>query len=1017
MIDRGGTFTDVVTLSDDGALRFRKVRSDEAVIGELAQGALRFGTTVATNALLERTGVRTLALLTEGLEDLPWIGDMTRPALFDPFAVRPPPLCERSVGVAGRLTAEGAELEPLVLPDPSVLDGVDAVAIVLLHAGRNPEHERALARWVQQQRPDLFVAVGHSISPERGYLERLETTLVHAAITPVLAGALRRDRIPPSARAIRSDGSLCAPDELIAPDAVLSGPAGGVLAVQAVARQAGFDKAIGLDIGGTSADICRVGETLPRRTGAVQVAGVRIRRPMLAVDTIAAGGGSILWHDGTRIGVGPRSAGADPGPQCYGRGGPPTLTDAALAAGRVDPARFDPPLQVDAVDLPGEARAFLELAEEKLAAAVRQRVLSEGEDPAEHVLVAFGGAAGQYAVGVAERLGIDTVLVHPAASVLSAWGQALATEQRTTIVEGDAPEGLAGTLWARVRVRQTEGVIEVPYEGWQDHFRQAFHRRYGRHPEGELVIDSLRATTQGEALQLPPAEVRFTPVEHQDGTRWDSDTTSVWVPRGWRATREAGLLCVRRDRARRDVGSTRRTPAGVALWGSRFMHAAEQGGAVLQRLARSVNIRERLDFSVAVFDQHGTLVANAPHIPVHLGAMGVTVRDLLTTSPAAGTSWLTNDPQAGGSHLPDLTVMTVGSIGGERVVAASRAHHVDVGGITPGSMPPFARSLDEEGLVFRRVPIDRVDLTGCRQPDTVRADLDAQVAANQATLAALERYGPAIHPWMAHLLDATAELASRLALPSGQAHDSLDGVPLVLTLAPGRVDFTGTGGPHPGNLNAPPAVTRAAVLYALRVLIGTDLPLNEGLLRGLELVLPSPSILAPPHGAAVAGGNVETSMRIADLVLAAAGYSAFSAGTMNNLTLGGDDWAVYETLGGGQGGAPGRDGPSARQLHLTNTRATDPEVLERRAPVRLRRFAIRRGSGAPGEGRGGDGLIREIEVLAPCQASLLACRRAATGDEVIRQGQASDWRGDTLTLEPGDRVRVRTPGGAGWREG
>jgi 5-oxoprolinase (ATP-hydrolysing) len=471
------------------------------------------------------------------------------------------------------------------------------------------------------------------------------------------------------------------------------------------------------------------------------------------------------------------------------------------------------------------------------------------------------------------------------------------------------------------------------------------------------------------------------------------------------------------------------------------MGVAEQGGAVLQRVARSVNVRERLDFSCAVFDEHGQLVANAPHIPVHLGAMGVTVRDLITrVDPPVGTHWLCNDPAAGGSHLPDLTVTTAVDLGGARVFVACRAHHVDVGGSTPGSMPPRSRSLAEEGLVFRQVPVGAdgsgPDLAGSRQPAVVRADLAAQVAANLAMAERLRQLGPpdVVRAWSAHLLDATEELVTALidTLParSGPVTDVIDGVPLCLTLRRESslvVDFTGTGGPHAGNLNAPPAVVRAAVLYALRVLVDGDIPLNEGALRPVRLVVPSPSLLDPPVGAAIAGGNVETSMRIADLMLRAVGRYAASAGTMNNFTIGGEGWAAYETLGGGQGAGPRGAGASARQLHMTNTRATDAEVLEHRLPLRVRRFNCRPGSGGRGLHPGGDGLIREIEVLAPATACLLATRRSqgAAGlggepglpgrDAVIRDGREEPWDGDPIELLPGDRVRVQTPGGGGFR--
>ncbi len=1095
LVDRGGTFTDVVRIDAVGRVTLDKIPSDRAVIGELARAdgptSLRFGTTVATNALLERTGVPTLALVTVGLEGLPRISDMTRPDLFDPDVFRDPPLCERVVGVPGRIDAGGREVEALSFPDPAVLEGVSAVAIALVNSHRNPDHEQQLADWVRQHAPGVFVALGHVASPERGVLARLETALVHAAITPVLRAALDRDRIPDDALAMRSDGSLCPAAQLEAPDAVLSGPAGGVLAVQAIARRAGFDHAVGLDMGGTSTDVCRLGsgvggasaDGLPRRTGRVEVAGVHLQRPILSVDTIAAGGGSICWFDGTRLGVGPRSAGADPGPQCYGRGGPPTLTDAALATGLVDPARFDPPLDPDAVSLPDEPELFLRLAREQMAAAVRRLALSDGADLADHALVAFGGAAGQHAAGVARILGIETVLIHPAASVLSAWGQALARRESSAVVDlhvpladeqavSDARDAVLGRLQAEgdvttevvVRYAGTDGVIRLPWSdaaSVREQFVEAHQSRFGFVRDAPLQITAVHVRVSGDALATADAMPEPEPIDLDTVDTADLDdggrvlhlpTTSIWVPADWEARTERGV--VRLDRRPESVEqpevseSTVRTPAGVALWSARFMAVAEQGGAVLQRVARSVNVRERHDFSCAVFDADGLLVANAPHIPVHLGAMGVTVRDLVRQrSPEVGSHWLCNAPYAGGSHLPDLTVVSVAQLGDRRVYVASRAHHADVGGTTPGSMPPDSTRLADEGVVFEHVQVfedgSGPDVAGSRQPDTVVADLAAQVAANRTMLAGLSDLasaeGPAaVHAWMGHVLDASEELAGRVIadMPArtGPVEDVLDSplgdVSLRMTtrVEDGilHVDFAGTGGPHAGNLNTPPAVVRAAVLYAVRVLLATDLPLNEGVLRRVRIHTPSPSVLAPSREAAVAGGNVETSMRIADLLLRAMGRAAASAGTMNNLTLGGDGWSYYETLGGGQGGTDRGRGASGRQLHMTNTKATDPEVLEHRVPLRVRRFQIREGSGGAGEHPGGDGLIRELEVLEPCTAALLGTRRASGAqgrggsaglpaeDVVIRGGVEAAWDGRPTQLEVGDRVRICTPGGGGF---
>jgi 5-oxoprolinase (ATP-hydrolysing) len=1071
-VDRGGTFTDLLTWDGVGPVVARKVRSDEAVVGRLARGKLVFGTTVATNALLERAGVPTLLVVTEGFADLPWLRHMARPRLFEPDLGWPEPLCCRVVEVSGRIDANGHEIEPLVVPDDWDLKGIEAVAVVLLNSHRNPDHELRVAAALQ--RPGVAITLGHVIDPELGYLARLETALVDAAITPTLHAALRADEIAADALAIRSDGSLTPAGELRAPDAVLSGPAGGVLAVEAIARQAGFAGAVGLDMGGTSTDVCcvEVG-ALARRQGDVPVAGVVVRRAMLEVETIAAGGGSVCWTDGLRLGVGPSSAGAHPGPQCYGRGGPPTLTDAALLLGLLDPDAFSPPLVHAAVALPGPPEAFVDLAREAMADAVQRIASGRGVDVRPLALVAYGGAAGAHAAAVAERLGMRTVLVHPFASVLSAWGQTLARQEEeriwplwcpleqawpTLIERLNAPwQGGSRSLTVELRATGTDHALTLELEtGLTRHsLREAFdraHRRrfgFGR-SEAELEVVNLR-----ERIALPAPTIPEAPADPWEigaetivgPRRLDCPTTSVFVPSGWKARVVDGLL--RLDHlvgANPIEAPTVRTPFGVALWGSRFMAVATQAGEPLRRLARSVNIRERLDFSCALFDEQGRLVANAPHIPVHLGAMGETVRDLIDAGlDLDDQAWLCNDPTAGGSHLPDLTVVTPVRHGHRRWFVACRGHHVDVGGSTPGSMPPRSTTLAEEGLVFRRVPLLRDGalrdlgplLRGCRRPDVVQADLEAQVASNANAANLLAALGPPdlVAAWMHHLQDAAAEAVQTVLSTDrdGVASDTLDGVPLHLRIQvrDGHllVDLTGTGGPHPGNLNAPSAVVRAAVLYALRVWVGADIPLNEGALRHVRIVVSSPSIVDPPAGAAVAGGNVETSQRLVDLLFQALELRAASQGTMNNLTLGGAGWSHYETLGGGLGASRAGAGRHATQVHMTNTRATDPEVLEARSPLRVRRFARRRGSGGDGLHAGGDGLEREIEVCAPTSAALLATRRTtgAPGlhgggaglpgeDAVRRDGQWQPWDGDSVALLPGDRVRILTPGGGGWGE-
>jgi 5-oxoprolinase (ATP-hydrolysing) len=745
-----------------------------------------------------------------------------------------------------------------------------------------------------------------------------------------------------------------------------------------------------------------------------------------------------------------------------------------LALGLVDPDAFDPPLDVGKVDLPGEALEFLEIARESMAAAVGRLATARGIDLEDHALVAYGGAAGQHAAHVAEKLGIQTVLVHPCAGVLCAWGQSLARREAAgvrpiwqdldtawTAVEsawrelrGELPPLGESVASVELRHEGTDHAVEVEAQGAEDareEFLREHRRRFGFDRPGaaiEVVNARLRVWAALPVSPVPKGDPFGIGDEEQEGPlRLDGPTTSIFVPEGWAAFRREGLLFLeQRTRTRSKPAPTRRTPFGVELWSGRFMAVAEQSGEVLRRLARSVNIRERLDFSCAIFDAQGQLVANAPHIPVHLGAMGETVRDLLAhvPHPAPGQAWLTNDPWAGGSHLPDLTVITAVDGGGERPwFVASRAHHVDVGGKTPGSMPPHSRRLEEEGAVLRRIPLVQEGVFVMpqalaqlsREPGVVQADLEAQVAANAFAARQLVALGdgPVVEAWMAHLHDVGEEATLHVlaGLSPGKAQDVMDGVPLCLALRPSEgkllVDFSGTGGPHAGNLNTPPAVVRAAVLYAMRCLVRRPIPLNEGVLRRIEIRVPECSIVSPPPGSAIVGGNVETSQRITDLFLRAAGARAGSQGTMNNLTLGGAGWSFYETICGGVGGSATQPGDNARQVHMTNTRATDVEVLEMRLPLRLWLFSRRARSGGKGANAGGDGACRELEVLENTRVSLLASRRKSgapgleggsegePGQDSLRVGGVwRDWDGSTTDLAPGDRVRVRTPGGGGW---
>ena len=745
----------------------------------------------------------------------------------------------------------------------------------------------------------------------------------------------------------------------------------------------------------------------------------------------------------------------------------------------MDAESFLPPLDPSKVVLPGSAEEFIDIAQEAMAQAVKRIATARGVDLRDHALVSYGGAAGQHAAGVARRLGITTVLVHPCAAVLSAWGQSLAPREESALKALWLP---LDTLWPTlddtfdamraglpalkhvtrtlsIRYKGTDHALEIHLDesmglqALKDAFRAEHRARYGfDRAQGTLEVVNVRVRVSDplpEQIHRVESPFKLGEAKVHGPSRLTSTTTSIWIPQGWSASEREGLLWLEDERPLPPPAPYERTPYAVELWSNRFQSVAEDAGALLERLARSVNIRERRDFSCAIFDARGLLVANAPHVPVHLGAMGETVRDLIEHLDVMpnGHAWVTNDPNAGGSHLPDLTVVTAVWSGAERWFVANRAHHADVGGLSPGSMPPDSRRLDEEGVVLRRVPLVNGEglvnlkplLGQCREVDTVLADLEAQVAANAHAAEALRALGPSplISAWMSHLREVAAEavFAAVAALDEGSAEDELDGVPMKLHLKRvGQllcVDFSGSGPMHEANLNAPPAVVRAALLYALRVLVAKAIPLNEGALEPIRLKIPTPSLLHPSADAAVAGGNVENSQRVADLVLRAMNQRASSQGTMNNLTLGGERdgirWSLYETIGGGSGASPHGPGLSGAQVHMTNTRATDAEVIEARLPLRLRRFSLRKGSGGAGRHSGGDGLIREIELLSEGQACLLATRRKAGApglnggsrgepgcDSLWIDGEWRHWEGNETTLGAGDRVLIATPGGGGW---
>ncbi len=1129
---------------------------------------VKLGTTRGTNALLTRTGARTAFITTRGFADVLLIGNQDRPRLFDLAIKRPEPIFEHVVEIDERLDADGrvlvAPTEQRVLEQLVELKqtGVESVAICLLHSFANPAHEELVERAARETGFEE-ISTSSKLAPLIKIVSRGDTTVLDAYLNPVLReyvaklrGALGRSRL----QIMTSAGGLVDADRFVGKDSILSGPAGGVVGFSRVAGRAGFAKSIGFDMGGTSTDVSRFDGSYEYEFE-TKKAGVRVVSPMLAIETVAAGGGSVCDFDGVKLVVGPKSAGAEPGPACYGRGGPLTVTDVNLYLGRILPERFAFPLNTAAVEqrlndmcrviassplgrryTPAElAEGFVQIANANMVRAIRNISVAKGYDPADYVLVTFGGAGGQHACAVANSLGIRKVLLHPYAGILSAYGIGIADVrrfgERAVLKPYDAAtlkelEGVFARLVERaiaevraegieaehiqapifsldMRYRGVDATINVvrPADGNDvTRYEEMHERLYGyKHTGRPIEIVAARVEVVGKITD--PSEVR-TPVvprrpkpKQMTAARFDREsretavfhredlhagdeisgpaimcesTSTIFIEPGWSATVLAGreiLLQQSSDFSMSAVpSSTEADPVRLEIFNNLFASIAEQMGTTLQRTSCSTNVKERLDFSCAVFTPDGDLVVNAPHIPVHLGAMSETIKRVLADNPdmAPGDVYVTNDPYRGGSHLPDVTVVTpVHHVSSRKLLffTASRAHHAEIGGIVPGSMPPFSKSLAEEGVLIRNFKLVAQGssreaelhelLTSGSYPsravDDNLADVAAQVAANSVGARLLgelvERHTlEVVQAYMHHIQRAAAE-KMRVALtmiPDGRYEqvDHLDdGSPIAVSIAirgdRAIVDFTGTGPVLASNLNANRAIVTAAVLYVFRCLINEDIPLNSGVLDPVEIVLPEECLLNPTeqpdpaHTPAVVGGNVETSQRVVDVLLGALGLAAASQGTMNNLTFGDATFGYYETICGGSGATPIADGANAVHTHMTNTRLTDAEVIERRYPVRVREFAIRHGSGGRGRKNGGDGIVRRLEFLRPLTVSMLSERRGeyvpfgleggepgARGSNRLQRagtGADEDLGGKfAIVVQPGDVLTIETPGGGGY---
>jgi len=1196
-IDRGGTFTDIVARRPDGQLVTHKLLSenperyrDAAVAGirhllGVAAGAplpaarveaVKMGTTVATNALLERKGEPTALAITRGFRDALRIAYQNRPRLFDRHIVLPELLYARVIEIDERMGAHGDVV--LALDESSARAGLQqafdaglrSLAIVFMHGYRHTAHEAAVAR-IAREMGFTQVSVSHEVSPMMKLVARGDTTVVDAYLSPILrryVGQVAGELPGVNLQFMQSNGGLTDARAFQGKDSILSGPAGGIVGMVRASRLAGFEKVIGFDMGGTSTDVSHFAGAHSsdyERVFETQVAGVRMRAPMMSIHTVAAGGGSILHFDGSRYRVGPDSAGANPGPASYRRGGPLAVTDCNVMLGKVQPNYFprlfgaqgDEALDADAVRArfdemadrigaaTGErpapeavAEGFIQIAVGNMANAIKQISVQRGHDVTEYALTSFGGAGGQHACLVADALGMKTVFIHSLAGVLSAYGMGLAdqTAMREQAVEEKLSDAVRDALAARLsalgeaargqlleqgveggrialvervhlRYEGTDSALLVQFDdvaGMQAQFEQAYKRRYSfLMPSRALVVEAVSVEAIGQsdappeqaaaALSQERAPAPRETVRMYSGGQWHAtgiharsalqpghtvrgpaiiaeDNATTVVEPGWQArVTPYNHLVLQRVEVlpeRRAIGTTA-DPVMLEIFNNLFMSIAEQMGLRLQNTAYSVNIKERLDFSCAIFDHDGNLVANAPHMPVHLGSMGESIKTVMRANAGrmrAGDVYVLNDPYNGGTHLPDVTVISpVFDEAGQDILfyVGSRGHHADIGGTTPGSMPPDSDHIEQEGVLIDNFKlVDGLDgilredaaramLQGARyparNPDQNMADLRAQVAANQKGVEELRKmvahFGlEVVRAYMGHVQDNAEEAVRRVisALKDGSFRYELDnGAHIDVAIRvdgatrSAQIDFTGTSSQLPNNFNAPSAVCMAAVLYVFRTLVDDEIPLNAGCLKPLEVIIPPGSMLNPHYPASVVSGNVETSTCITNALYGALGVMAAAQGTMNNFTFGNERYQYYETISGGSGAGEGFHGTDVVQTNMTNSRLTDPEILEFRFPVRLESYEIRRGSGGAGRWHGGNGGVRKLRFLEPMTAAILSNNRihapfGMAGGQPAGRGrnlvERANGRVDQLAhigktdMGVGDVFVIETPGGGGYGE-
>jgi 5-oxoprolinase (ATP-hydrolysing) len=1195
-IDRGGTFTDVVAKRPDGQLQTTKLLSenpeqyqdaavegirrllgldkDQAITSAQVE-VVKMGTTVATNALLERKGEPVLLVVTEGFADSLRIAYQNRPKLFERRIVLPELLYREVIEVQERLNAKGEvqigldQASARTSMQASFDSGMRSVAIVLMHAYLNPIHEKLLLA-IAREIGFTQISVSHLSSPLVKFVARGDTTVVDAYLSPVLRRYVEQvaSKMPNvQLQFMQSNGGLTDANVFQGKDAILSGPAGGIVGMARVSERAGFKKVIGFDMGGTSTDVSHFDGEFERAFDTL-VAGVRVRAPMMSIHTVAAGGGSILHFDGTRLRVGPASAGANPGPACYRRGGPLTVTDANVMLGKIQPEFFpsvfgpqaDQPLDADVVRLKFQslarevsqssgqsispehlAQGFIDIAVANMANAIKKISVQRGYDVTEYTLTTFGGAGGQHACLVADALAMQSVLAHPLAGVLSAYGMGLAVQtamreksvevlldssglgmahecaktltelaRGDLIAQGESSDSISARSSILLRYQGTDTALSVPLTADSTllHLKQQFETLYKQRfaflmTNKPLVIESAVVEAQAHAQQgssshqtsFAPKSTLATGLRPNTSVRvfmegaWrdapvyqrlelaaessingpaiiaEANATTA-VEMGWQAKMTAnGDIVLKRVLARpqRLAAGTTADPVLLEIFNNLFMSIAEQMGYRLQNTAHSVNIKERLDFSCAIFDSNGQLVANAPHMPVHLGSMGASISAVIEANQGsikAGDVYVLNDPYAGGTHLPDVTVVTpVFDELGTNILfyVGSRGHHADIGGTTPGSMPPDSKTIDEEGVLLTNFKLIEAGVMReaqfrtalesapypTRNTEQNLADLRAQVAANEKgreeLLKMVDHFGlDVVESYMNHVQDNAEESVRRVigALKDGQFEVSLDNgshinvaIRVNQSERSAEIDFTGTSAQQANNFNAPRAVTFAAVLYVFRTLVDDEIPMNAGCLKPLKVIVPAGCMLNPVYPAAVVAGNVETSTCITNAIYGALGSMGSSQPTVNNFTFGNAKYQYYETISGGSGAGDGFNGTSVVQTHMTNSRLTDPEILELRFPVHLESYSIRHGSGGDGKWQGGNGGVRKIRFLEAMTASILSNGRVfpafgaqgggsgATGLNYVlhKSGQRTDLtHADKAELVPGDVFVIETPGGGGY---